>query len=101
MINKLIEQRPYSFSIYYNEHKTTYSNALDEIIQIEQGDLSELNLRVLRKIGATDTWIWIRVYCQTAIGFFDVHHYDLKKAIDIAAKEMKEFNEIKNYKESL
>lgn len=96
MINKLIEQNPYSFSIYYNEHKTVYSNPLEQITQIEQGDVSELDAIVLQKIAKTDTWIWLRIYYQTPVGFFDVHHYDLEKAIDIAAKSMKDFNDRQN-----
>lgn len=94
-MDKLIEQNPYSFSVHYNEHKTVYSNALEEIMKIEQENTSELNAVVLQKIAKTNTWIWIRVYFQTPVGFFDVHHYDLEKAIDIAAKSMKDFNDIK------
>lgn len=95
MINRLIEQNPHSFTIEYNDHKGYYQDVIETITEVEQGDLSEVDCVVLGKIKETNTWIWIRVYYQTPISFFDVHHYDLEKAIDIAVEEMKDFNDRK------
>lgn len=95
MISKLIKQNPYSFSIEYNRHKNYYQDVVSAISEVEQGVLWEIDRNVLGMIKETDTWIWIRVYYQTAIGFFDVHHYNIHKAIDEAVKEMKAFNQTK------
>jgi hemerythrin len=89
MISKLIKQNPYSFSIEYNKHKKYYQNVIEAITDIEQGDLSEIEPKVLQKIKETDTWIWIRMYYVSAGGFTDIHHYNIHKAIQQAIKEMK------------
>ena len=89
-MKKLIKQKPNSFSIMYNEHRETYSNVIESLKEVEQGDISHIDHNVLHKIEETGTWVWIRVYPYTPIGFFDVHHYDSNKAIKLATKILKD-----------
>ena len=63
-----------------NEHRGIYVTP-EEFLEDREETVEP---EVLKKMIETDTVVNIHFYPDTPIGFYDIYHYDLEKALDEA-----------------
>jgi hypothetical protein len=84
-LNKLIQKCKCGVYITVNSHRDSYQT-IEQYFEspIYQEYLEDIDKDVFEKMKQTDTFIELQFYPDTPVGFYNVFHYDLEKAIDEA-----------------
>lgn len=72
-------------SISVNCHKDYY----ESVEQYVDQDVKDINKDVFDEMVKRDTIVKVQAYPKTPIGFYDIYHYDIDKAVDIALHAVK------------
>lgn len=75
-----------SVEISVNYHRDLYETAAERLRYLEEdrGEDLELEPAVRERMIETNTIIEIQFYPNTPVAFYQVYHYDLDRALDIA-----------------
>lgn len=88
-IKKLISRCKCGIQIQINEHRNDYKTAKQAIeAELDWGDEFELDKDIEKIMIETDTIVRLHFYPDTPIGFYDIWHYDVEAAIDMALKTL-------------
>ena len=80
-----------SLEISINDHRDVYEDVDEYLSNYHfQGDKIDIEKEILYEMIETNTIINIIVYPSTPIGFYNVFHYDLEKALDLVINAIKE-----------
>lgn len=85
-LQKLIQRCKNSVNLTVNSHRDYYETATDNLKEYEENHGEKLNIPLdVRKImEETNTVINLQFYPDTAIGSYDLYHFDIDKILDIA-----------------
>jgi hypothetical protein len=84
-LSKLIDRCNGSVSITFNQHRDYY-----EPLEVYfTGKEDEVEPDVLVEIIKRQTLVSIHLYPDSPVGYYEVHHYDLEKALEIALDAIK------------
>lgn len=86
-MNKLLElsRSAYSVHIDVNEHKNYYMTAVQRLAELAELECPpDIEDDVRAKMIELDSIINVTFYPNTPVGSYDIYHYDLEMALDIA-----------------
>lgn len=96
-LNKLISLCKNSVNITINEHRDDHQSIEEYFTSnpITKDYLLDVEEEVYDKMIESDTLIDLQLYSDTGVGFYQIYHYDLDKACDMALsaidKQSKEY----------
>ncbi len=83
-LNKITELCKGSVTVYINQHKDYYETAEYNLKNKDIQDIEDIKPDVIKEMIKRDTIIEVHFYPDTPVGFYDVFHYDLETALDMA-----------------
>lgn len=93
-LKKIIDSCKCGFYLSINQHRDYYETVEQHFSDFEEL-LENIDPIVYNKMKELNTIIDLHFYPNTPIGFYQVYHYDLDKAIDKACDIINELNENK------
>jgi hypothetical protein len=82
VMERLMELCKCSLTIRVNEHRRDYMDVKEMLAELDGMECpAEVGVNIRNEMIRTDSFISIRAYTDTPVGFYEVYHYDLGEAI--------------------